>query len=466
MAQQLDVWLLASHIGTLSQVDGRLGFAYSALWLDQAAASLAVGTGGGTGVASATSPLSLSLPLRAEPFDDRDTRPFFAGLLPEGDKRRLIAQVLQVSRQNDFALLDGIGGECAGAVTLLKTGQAPTLANEAGATRWLNDADLLRLLDDMPQRPMLAGQQGLRLSLAGAQDKLPVVATERGRIGLPLNGAPSSHILKPAIAGVDGSVFNEAFCMTLAAAMKLNVASVRIQRVADRQFLLVQRHDRRPVAETTGPQSDRGAIEQPLIQAPPTPTDPPTRPTTRLHQEDFCQALGVPPEHKYQNEGGPDLAQCFALLRQATRPSAPHILRLLDTVVFNALIGNHDAHGKNFSILYQQAGAGLAPLYDALSTAVNAHLTDKMAMKIGGKYRFSEVMARHWAQFARDAGLSPAQVKRRILEIARRLPDLARDTHARFDAQGDSHPILGQIVALTAERCGLTRRRLTTADKA
>ena len=450
MAKQLDVWLLGSHIGTLSQVDGRLGFAYSVQWLDQAGA----GTGVVTGVAPFHSPLSQSLPLRAEPFDDRATRPFFAGLLPEGDKRRLIAQALQVSRQNDFALLDGIGGECAGAVTLLEPGQAPALAHVFTATRWLDDTDLLRLLDDMPQRPMLAGQQGLRLSLAGAQDKLPVIATDDGRIGLPLNGAPSTHILKPAITGVDGSVFNEAFCMTLASALKLNVALVRIQRVADRQFLLVQRYDRLPVAEASavagGAPSDGAPVEVPQPQPP-----------TRLHQEDFCQALGVPPEHKYQNEGGPDLAQCFALLRQATRPSAPHILRLLDTVVFNALIGNHDAHGKNFSILYGHTGAGLAPLYDALSTAAYPHLTDKMAMKIGGNYRFTEVMARHWEQFARDAGLSPAQVKRRILEIARRLPDLARDTLARFDAQGDSHPILGQIVALTAQRCDLTIRRLT-----
>ena len=282
-----------------------------------------------------------------------------------------------------------------------------------------------------------------------------MLATDDGRIGLPLNGAPSTHILKPAITGVDGSVFNEAFCMTLAAALKLNVATVRIQRVADRQFLLVQRYDRLPVVENSAVAGAAPSDGAPVEMLRP-------RPPTRLHQEDFCQALGVPPEHKYQNEGGPDLAQCFALLRQATRPSAPHILRLLDTVVFNALIGNHDAHGKNFSILYGHTGAGLAPLYDALSTAVYPHLTDKMAMKIGGKYRFTEVMARHWEQFARDAGLSPAQVKRRILEIARRLPGLARDTQARFDAQGHSHAILGQIVALTAQRCDLTIRRLTT----
>ena len=137
------------------------------------------------------------------------------------------------------------------------------------------------------------------------------------------------------------------------------------------------------------------------------------------------------------------------------------ILKLLDYVVFNALIGNHDAHAKNFSLLVTPRGAVLAPLYDALATAVYPRLTDKMAMKIGGKYKFSEVQARHWERFAQDAGLSPAQVKKRILDIARRLPALAQATLAAFAAEGHSHPILGQIVALIESRCALTIRRLT-----
>lgn len=430
MARQLEVWLLGSHIGTLAQIDGRLGFSYAADWLARGAASRNI------------TPLSQSLPLRAEPFDDRASRPFFAGLLPEGNKRRLIARALHVSRQNDFALLDGIGGECAGAVTLLEPGQNAQAPDAPKAVRWLGEAQLLRLLDEMPRRPMLAGEEGLRLSLAGAQDKLPVVA-DGGRIGLPLFGSPSSHILKPPIAGVEGSVFNEGFCMALAGALKLDVAKAKIQRVGERHYLLVERYDRQHAAE--------GQPLQAQLQQ-------------RLHQEDFCQALGVAPETKYQNEGGPNLAQLFDLLRRATRPSAPHILRLLDFVVFNALIGNHDAHAKNFSLLYTPRGATLAPLYDALSTAVYPTLTDKMAMKIGSKYKLTEVQARHWAQFAVDAGLSPAQVKKRILEIAKRLPDLARATQATFEAQGNHHAVLGQIVALIDQRCLLTIRRLTAPN--
>jgi len=434
MPKELEVWLLGARVGTLLQVDGRLGFVYTAEWLAQATAGGPVG------------PLSHSLPLRPEPFDDRATRPFFAGLLPEGDKRRLIAQALHASRQNDFALLDGIGGECAGAVTLLEPGQSlaqpPSDPPDTNTVRWLDETALLRLLDELPQRPMLAGEEGLRLSLAGAQDKLPVVAdlsSPAPRIGLPLQGSPSTHILKPAIAGAEGSVFNEAFCMMLASALKLVAAPVQILRVADRQALLVQRYDRVVTAYPLHPQ--------------------------RLHQEDVCQALGVPPEHKYQNEGGPSLAQTFELLRRATRPSAPHILRLLDVVVFNALIGNHDAHGKNFSLLYAQATA-LAPLYDALCTAVYPHLTDKMAMKLGSKYRYTEVMARHWEQFALEAGLSAPQVKRRVLELAKRLPALAHHTQAQLAQQGHHHPILAPIVALIEQRCALTIRRLTDPQEA
>ena len=419
MARHLEVWLRGEHIGTLSQIDGRLYFAYTA---------------------TARTPVSQSLPIRPEPFDDRATRPFFAGLLPEGSKRRQIARTLQISTQNDYALLDSLGGECAGAVTLLEPGLAPPALDAPRDVRWLDPTQLLQVLDEMPLRPMRAGDNGLRLSLAGAQDKLPVVLDAEGvRTGLPLYGAPSTHILKPPIAGVDGSVFNEAFCMALAGALKLDVARTHIQSIADgaqqRHYLLVQRYDRQ--------------------------RDLPGVPGQRLHQEDFCQALGVVSEHKYQNEGGPGLAQAFALVRTATRPSAPHTLKLLDYVVFNALIGNHDAHGKNFSLLYTPAGTALTPLYDALCTADYPTLTDKMAMKIGSKYKFSEVQARHWAQFATEAGLSPAQVKKRILDIAKRLPDLARATHAALEAEGHNHPIIDQIVSLIAQRCALTIRCLT-----
>lgn len=417
MAHELEVWLFADHVGKLSLVDGRLNFCYLPGWLTRPDAVA----------------LSVSLPLQAEPFDERRARPFFAGLLPEGQLRRLIAQQFQVSGQNDFALLELLGGECAGAVTFLETGQAVPVSNRDDDIEWLSDAEVAAILDELPRRPMLAGMKGLRLSLAGAQDKLPVVF-DGARIGLPRHGTPSSHILKPAIHAVEDSVINEGFCMALAEAMQLKPARSTLHAVSGRQFLLVERYDR--ITDAAGRRR-------------------------RLHQEDFCQALGIVPETKYQNEGGPDLVQCFDLVRRRTRPNAPHILRLLDYVIFNALIGNHDAHAKNFSLLYSGEGAVLAPLYDTLSTAVYPDLTPKMAMKLGGRYKFSEVQARHWEQFAESVGLSKAQAKKRVLELAQALPPTARDLRSVPGLGFAGNPIVERVVALIEQRCALTVRRLT-----
>ncbi len=184
----------------------------------------------------------------------------------------------------------------------------------------------------------------------------------------------------------------------------------------------------------------------------------------RLHQEDFCQALGVAPEMKYQNEGGPDLAQCFSLLRRITRPSAPQVLKMLDYVIFNTLIGNHDAHAKNFSLLYTHQAPStapvLAPLYDTLSTAVYPSLTSKMAMKLGSKYKFSEVEARHWEQFADAAGLAKPQMKKRVLALAKSLPAAARALQSDPARGFADHPMVEKIITLIEQRCALTIRRL------
>lgn len=344
----------------------------------------------------------------------------------------MIAQKFQVSGQNDFALLDHIGGECAGAVTFLEPGQALPVPTRSDDVQWLSDEEVVAILNELPRRPMLAGQDGLRLSLAGAQDKLPVVF-DGARIGLPLNGTPSSHILKPAIHAVEDSVSNEGFCMALAEAMQLKPAKSKVHKVLDRSFLLVERYDR-------------------LIDA--------QGNRQRLHQEDFCQALGVVPEMKYQNEGGPDLVQCFDLLRSATRPSAPQVLRLLDYVIFNALIGNHDAHAKNFSLLYSGKAPVLAPSYDTLSTAAYPTMTQKMAMKIGSNYKFSEVQARHWEQFAESVGLTKAQAKRRILELAKLLPANARKLQFAPERGFVGNAVVEQISTLIEHCCALTIRRL------
>src|SRR5579871_809548 len=173
MARTLDVYLHTDLVGHLTQDDdGDMSFQYAQGWLDQPGAV----------------PLSQSLPLRPERFRRKECRGFFAGILPEEAKREMIARNLGISARNDYAMLERIGGECAGAVTFLPEG-AP-LPGRHYDYRPLSDDELAGILKELPRRPLLAGEEGVRLSLAGAQDKL-AVRIEGGTIGLPLGGAPS-----------------------------------------------------------------------------------------------------------------------------------------------------------------------------------------------------------------------------------------------------------------------------------
>ena len=307
MMRRLDVWWDGRIVGMLTQDRfGELGFGYSLAWLDDVNSL----------------PLSASLPKRAEPFTRRECRPFFGGLLPEEGQRDAAAQALGVSRANDFALLDRLGGDVAGALQLLPLGEAPTTPSSDQRPTALDDAGLIRILDALPVRPLLAGEEGLRLSLAGAQSKVPVVLVD-GAVALPAPGQPTTHILKPPISRFRATTENEAFVMRLAAAIGLDVAPVEPRVVRDRTFLIIERYDRAI--------DDDGHVR-------------------RIHQEDFCQALGVPPETKYASEGGPTFKDCFELLRRIVARPAVDVLKLLDAVIFNVMAGNADAHGKNFSI--------------------------------------------------------------------------------------------------------------------
>lgn len=416
MTRTLDIWWDGHLVGELTQdKHGELGFAYAPAWLDDEQAL----------------PLSASLPKRAEPFSRRECRPFFGGLLPEESQRDAAAQALGVSRANDFALLDRLGGDVAGALQLLPPGEGPApLAPDQRPTP-LDDAGLIRVLDALPVRPLLAGEEGLRLSLAGAQSKVPVVLVD-GAVALPAPGQPTTHILKPPISRFVATTENEAFVMRLAAAIGLDVAPVEPRTVEDRTFLLVQRYDR-----ATG---DDGFVR-------------------RIHQEDFCQALGVPPETKYASEGGPTFKDCFALLRRVAARPAVDVLKLLDAVIFNVIAGNADAHGKNFSILYDAEGPRLAPLYDLLATVAYPDLSPKFAMKIGKRATLAELDAKGWAAFAADAGLGLPLIRRRVAEISKDVRDKATVVAGELSRLGLDRMAIEQfadMIRIRAERCALT----------
>lgn len=415
MPRILDVYLHQQLVGKLRQEDsGNMSFDYVEAWLANPKAT----------------PLSQSLPLDMKHFNRRACRGFFAGVLPDENKREVIARNIGVSARNDFAMLELLGGECAGAVTFLPEGQA--IPDHDYKYRQLTNHELAEKLRALPKRPLLAGEKGIRLSLAGAQDKV-AVHVFNGQVSIPLDSSPSTHILKPATPHFAGVVFNEAFCMRLAKAVGLTTANVETGKVEDIDYLLVERYDRAPVDST-------GEAKQPEQQR-----------LRREHQEDFCQALGIVPEQKYQSEGGPNLKQCFALVRESSVAPVIDLQALLDAVIFNWLVGNNDAHGKNFSFLYRgDTNSGLqirlAPLYDVVCTIYYPELSKTMAMKIGGEYLGERVSRSHFERLAVDAGLAKSIVTRRVAELGETiisaLPNVA-----------PGHPITEAVGRVIQQRC-------------
>lgn len=416
----LDVYLHDTLVGTLERLEqARLRFTYS----EPAAAA-------------AANSLSLSLPVRPEPHDDTAARPFFGGLLPEGDFLRAVARAFGVAPTNAFAVLAAIGGECAGAVSLAPAGARRPVEHPP---RWLSGADLHELIESLPSQPLLSGEPegGLRLSLAGVQEKLPVIFAS-GRVGVTRGMPPSTHIIKLPDPRFPDLTANEAFCLALGREVGLEVVDAR-PRIAsqrafdrgpdDREYLLIRRYDR----------VDHGGAAR------------------RIHQEDFCQALGFVAEEKYEADGGPRVASCADLLRRHAAAPAADILAFLDALLLNFLIGNHDAHAKNHSLILEGGRAPrMAPLYDLVSTAVYEGLMSrKMAMKVGGEYRPQYVRGRHLERLAGDLGMSVPAVRRRARDMIDRILAALGPARERMPGEFADRDVISRIEALVRERARL-----------
>ena len=383
MTSTLVVYLNEQKAGTLSDLgNAQISFEYHTDYLKHG------------GVA-----LSTSLPLSATPFTDTQTRPFFSGLLPDDQQLEALAQYLKVSRRNVFKLLSEVGGECAGAVSLFASDQ---LALETGKKSQspLSDHELLQSLNTAKHRPLLGADDSVRLSLAGAQSKLAVVISG-GKTFLSTPSSPSTHIIKPASNTIEGLVENEFICMSLAKAVGINVPDIELREVGDQQVYQVQRYDRT---------ESQGIIK-------------------RIHQEDFCQALGIVPENKYQAEGGPSLDDCIKLIKGVSSRPAVDYQKLLERIVFNYLIGNNDAHAKNFSLIYSNRQCRLAPAYDLVSTEVYPELNANMAMKIGGRKSANDLQFRHWLRLVPDIETSKKSFRALVINLCKNV-ELALDLKA------------------------------------
>lgn len=415
MSRSLDVYLKDRKAGELMQGDeGSLTFTYDSDYL-------------------ATDPaaLSVSLPLHDEPFGDRIARPFFSGLLPDEKARRRLAAALGVSSGNAFGLLEIIGGECAGALSLLLPGQRPS-APTSDDIEPLDDKRLEGILALLRHRPLLGGEEDVRLSLAGAQDKLAVAIID-GQITLPKAGRPTTHILKPFIEGLDGTVENEVFCMTLARRLGLDVPLASKGIAGKSDYFLVERYDRITHGD--------GRIE-------------------RIHQEDFCQALSVPPELKYEEEGGPGISQCQDLIRRTTGRPAAEILRFQRMLIFHYLIGNADAHAKNYALLYRGKVPDLAPIYDAVCTAAYRGISKKLAMAMGGRSLPDTILMEHWASLVPSTRASRRMLAGELMTMADAIATEADALIYEVADRGALHPILKTVRKIIETRCALVRRAL------
>jgi len=356
-----------ASIGVLSDPpDHRLAFAYSTEWL-RSPTRFAI---------------SHSLPLRAEPFGIEAER-FFGNLLPEGGVRTAVCRRLGISEDNDFALLRAIGRECAGALRIVEDDGQPATPH---AYRRLRDADLER----WSISGAYAGAVGdeLRLSLAGAQDKLGV-RLDGDQLLLPEHGSPSTHLLKLPHRDFAALPQNEALVLSLARRVGLPTVDAALWTRHGAPLLLVARFDR-----SVGP------------------------PIRRRHQEDFAQALGLDRRRKYEAEGGPSFHGCLELVREASASPLPDSRALLRWLAFCAVVGNRDNHAKNLSLLRHDDGRWrLAPFYDLVCTTAYARLSSRLAMTVGGRADAGNLPAVAWHDEARTLGVKPGYLQAVVEEV-------------------------------------------------
>ena len=359
---------------------------------------------------AALRPLSVRMPVRDEQYDRFYAEPFFDNLAPEGEALEIIAGKFRVSEDNIFSILDKIGGDCAGAVSLYG-GDMPHSADLP--PQIIDDNTIAKIIDQLPENPLLTGiDNAPRLSLAGAQSKFAVFRSysDNKTYYRSDDNHPTTHIIKIANKRFPDILENELFCMKLAGLclggnVKPGTISVDMRIAAGHKYLEIERYDRRiNTDKDTNGKTGTGVSVQHSAQ--------------RIHQEDFCQALGYLARRKYQADGGPGIRDLHNAILEYSSQKAVDSYRFIELLTFNYLIGNADAHAKNFSLLHAN-GSGhivLAPAYDLLSVEVypQKSVSHEIAMLINGKGRYDKVTQSDWLALYKQLGLNPASTLREM----------------------------------------------------
>jgi serine/threonine-protein kinase HipA len=410
----LDVVMAGRRVGTIERTSGREAqFEYDPAW--------------------SQTPLSVSMPLTQRSYSNARLAPYLWGLLP--DNERVVerwARDFHVSASDVVGLLANVGEDVAGAAQYVPSGSLNEASSPAAFDRLAESdvAELLRVVERDSAAWHGRGPQGGRWSLAGAQGKLALAFDPELGWMLPRGAMPTTHIIKPAIAGYLGHDANEHLCLNAAALLGLRSASSDLRYFGDQRAVVVARYDR---------------------------TSPPN--VQRVHQEDMCQALSVLPGRKYQAEGGPSATDIARLIRQVSSNPGADIRRFCEALLFNWLIVGTDAHAKNYSFLLSDASVRLAPLYDLASILPHDVHPKKarLAMKIHNTYKPTELSASHWRAFAVEAGVDRDWIVARGLEMASAVSDAFRD--AALDSQVQDATLLIDHVALWSKSCSAALTR-------
>jgi serine/threonine-protein kinase HipA len=377
MADDLTVWLYGINTATITEVRNRLRLVYTG----DALIEYALGT----------PVLSVALPLTDVHFAQGPTRAFLDGLLPEGESRRVIAEDFNLRATDTYGLIRALGRDCAGAIIVQPSGEPPPPDASTTTADPLNDDALADLVKNLRSAPLGVSDR-VRISLAGVQEKLLLTRMPDGRWGRPVDGTPSTHILKPEIRDYPNTVQNETFCMRLARSLGLETAEVETTEIAGRRLIVVRRYDRKI--------GENGSVQ-------------------RIHQEDFCQATSMLPKQKYQEDGGPSLLKLSQVLRSVAVPGS--VEALLSATIANVLVGNGDAHAKNFSLLHHRDGKiTLAPLYDVMSSLY--YNDDRLAMYIDDVRLTNRVSGDRLANEAMSWGIPRVRAVEIIKDLLVRAP--------------------------------------------
>jgi serine/threonine-protein kinase HipA len=375
-------------------------------------------------------PLSLSMPIVSKAHGRSVLEAFLWGLLPD-DEQVLArwAAKFQVSARNAFALISHVGEDCAGAVQFVTPERLEAIrSGKEDKVEWLDESEVakrLRLLREDHAAWRLPRDTG-QFSLAGAQPKTALLL-QNNRWGIPSGRIPTTHILKPPTGHFDGHAENEHICLMLARNLGIPAAQSKVMRFKDEVAIVVERYDRQ--------QKGNDII--------------------RVHQEDICQALGIMPTRKYQNEGGPSPVNIIELLRTYSADRDTDLDTFGAALGFNWLIAGTDAHAKNYSLLLSGPDVRLAPLYDIASILPYDEVDlrkAKLAMKIGGEYKVSLIGLRQWQKFAREVRADADQLVEVLISMAKQLPDEVAAARSLAREEGLENVLVERLATQLIER--------------